>query len=488
MSKSTTSSFALTLKLNTDIEDNAVLAKRFYCGMDIYNCVAKYAQKQIFKLWEDKDYRQLLSERQSAINKKDIAAVNDKLAQIRLSYGLSQYQFYSYVKVKQHRYKKHIDSRTAQAIAKNVWSGCESVLFGKGKKLHFAKYYDFNSMESNSNDTGIRYMNGCMVWNKLIIPVQLDKSDKYECEALKNKVKYCRIVRRPMGTKYHYYLQLILEGVPPTKHVYGTGCVGIDIGTSTCATASKDKVDLFVLGENIASIDKQIRKMQRAMERSKRATNPNNFNPDGTVKKGRLKWNFSKSYKHLRFKKRALEAKRASSLKQAHEVQANEVISQGDNIFVETMCFSGLQRKAKETTKNKKGKFNKKKRFGKSLQNHAPSMFIGIIDRKLGYIGKTIRKVNTKSFRASQYNHITDDYIKKKLSCRWNYFPDGSRVQRDLYSAFLLMNSAEDLNQADRNKCLKTYKAFKKQHDILINHLEQNVNKLPASFGIKESA
>lgn len=325
-----------------------------------------------------------------------------------------------------------------------------------------------------------------MIWNKLKIPVQLDKSDTYEWLALKNRVKYCRIVRKPLGTKYHYYLQLVLEGTPPRKHVYGSGPIGIDIGTSTCATVSKDKVDLFILGENIAKIDKQIARLQRAMERSKRATNPNNFQEDGTIKKDWLTWNFSKGYKQLRFKKKALESKRAAALKQSHEVKANEILSQGDMVFVETMTFKGLQHRAKETTKNRNGRYNRQKRFGTSLKNHAPAMFLSILDRKLGYIDKTLQKVNTKTFRASQYNHVTDDYVKKRLSQRWQYFINKTRCQRDLYSAFLLMNSNEELTKTDRNKCLLTYETFKKQHDILIRTLEQSTNKLPASFGIKK--
>ena len=148
----------------------------------------------------------------------------------------------------------------------------------------------------------------------------------------------------------------------------------------------------------------------------------------------------------------------------------------------------GLQHRMKETTVNKKGRYNHKKRFGKSLKNNSPAAFISIIDRKLGYIGKSIHKVDTRSFRASQYNHVTNDYVKKKLSKRWNYFPDEIKIQRDLYSAFLLMNSNKDMTHTDRDKCIKTFNRFKEQHDELINRLEQSDTKLPSSFGIKKAA
>ena len=45
-----------------------------------------------------------------------------------------------------------------------------------------------------------------------------------------------------------------------------------------------------------------------------------------------------------------------------------KILEQGDNIYVETMNYAGLQSRAKKTEKNDNGKFKKKKRFGKSCQ------------------------------------------------------------------------------------------------------------------------
>ena len=41
-------------------------------------------------------------------------------------------------------------------------------------------------------------------------------------------------------------------------------------------------------------------------------------------------------------------------------------------------------------------------------------------------------------YRASQYDHTADDYIKKKLTDRMYHLVDGTLVQRDWYSSFLL--------------------------------------------------
>lgn len=303
-------------------------------------------------------------------------------------------------------------------------------------------------------------------------------------EALRHHVKYCRIIRKPMGMKYHYYLQLVLEGLPPVKHTYGSGRVGIDIGTSTCAVVSEDRCLLTVIGGDVKCYDREISRLNRRLDRSRRASNPQNYHPDGTVKHGRKQWTYSNAYRKVFMRKKSMESRRADSLRQTQEMLANEILLQGTDIFVEDMSFKGLQRRAKETTINDRGKFNRKSRFGKSLLNHAPARFLTILARKLNYTGKVLNTVNTQTFRASQYNHVTDDYVKKKLSQRGQYI-NGIWIQRDLYSAFLLMNSDKDRSHADRDKCIAAFESFMTNHNKCINDLKSCNKKLPSSFGIR---
>ncbi|MEQ6378364.1 hypothetical protein RZN25_16245 [Bacillaceae bacterium S4-13-56] len=64
-------------------------------------------------------------------------------------------------------------------------------------------------------------------------------------------------------------------------------------------------------------------------------------------------------------------------------------------------------------------------------------MFLSILDRKLGYQGRSLKKIDTYAVKASQFNHLTGEYNKKQLSERWNDFGE-FLIQRDLYSAFLI--------------------------------------------------
>jgi hypothetical protein len=232
-------------------------------------------------------------------------------------------------------------------------------------------------------------------------------------------------------------------------------------------------VKIYELADKVQNIENKKRVIQRKLDRSKRAMNPDNFNSNGTIKKQgnmKVKWIKSNHYIKLKNELKELYRKQADIRKMQHECLANYIISLGDNIYVETMNFSGLQKKLTKTEKNDKGKFKKKKRFGKSLANKAPAMLLTIIDRKLGYYDRVLNKIDTYSVKASQYSHLNGEYKKKKLSERWNYFGD-IKVQRDMYSAFLIMNVDNDLKGINQQKCNERFANFLKLHNIEVKRL-----------------
>ncbi|MCB2333785.1 transposase, partial [Clostridium tagluense] len=269
----------------------------------------------------------------------------------------------------------------------------------------------------------------------------------------------------------------------------GKGNVGIDIGTQTIGIASKYDVKLLELAPEINNIETIKRKLLRKLDRQRRINNPNNFNENGTIKHGvKLIWVKSNKYIKTQNELRDIQRKQADIRKQSHNILANKIVGLGDRILVETMNYKGLQKRSQNTTVNEKtGKFNKKKRFGKSLANKAPSMLLTILDNKLKWNNTELYKVNTYKIKASQYNHFDDKYNKKELSERFNIFNidnEEIRIQRDLYSSFLIMNVKENLEEIDIEKCFSEYGNFKMLHDKEINRLLSSENKKISSMGI----
>lgn len=97
--------------------------------------------------------------------------------------------------------------------------------------------------------------------------------------------------------------------------------------------------------------------------------------------------------------------------------------------------------------------------------SRAPAMLIQVLEQKLSYLGLEVKKINTSQVKASQYDHKADTYKRKQLSERWHVFEDGTSVQRDLYSAFLICYTTETLDGIDRKACLRNYQQFKQLQD-----------------------
>lgn len=476
------SSFVLTLELDTEKWQSDILDKRFNIGRQIYNACLGEILKRHNTMCERKEYQHVVKIPKSTER-------NKKFRELNLKYGLTEYSLHAYVKSQQHNFAKNIDSATAQKIATMAYNAFKKYMFHEAKRVQFKKHNELNSLESKQANAGIRFVSNSLRWNGLKISAIIKKNDDYANEALENKIKYCRVIRKFIRNKYKYYIQIILDGVPPekinaktsnTKHKRGKKKVGLDIGTQTIAISSSNTVKLLELAPNIENTEKEKRLLLRKLDRQRRMSNPNNYSVDGTIKKQgnkKVLWVYSKKYIKTKNKLKDIYRKQADIRKQDHEKLANYIISLGNEIYVEDMNFRALQKRAKETTINSKtGKFNKKKRFGKSLANKAPSMLLTILDNKLKYNNNELYKVNTRKVRVSQYNHIPDTYIKKELKDRWNNL-DGLKIQRDLYSAFLLMNIKGNLKEVDRDLCFRTFDGFIKLHDEEINRIRNIDNK-----------
>ncbi|MCB2308444.1 transposase [Clostridium estertheticum] len=487
------SNYILTLKLNTEKYQENILNKRLEISRSIYNSCLGELFKRYNHMRESKEYEKV-------INMVKGKERNKKFNELNKRYNLTEYSFHKYVKCIQKYFKDNVDSFTAQKIASRCFSAFQKLMLHQSNRVYFKKYGEMNSVEGKSNKTGIRFIGNKLRWNGLDINVIINKNDEYAQVSLLNKTKYCRVVRKLIRGKYKYYVQLILEGIPPIKYNKETGEVRnkigdgkalIDIGTRTIAISSKNEVKLLELCPEVENIEHEKNILLRKLDRQRRSNNPNNYNENGTIKKGvmtnlkkiKLTWIKSNKYIKTQNELREVQRKQAYIRKQSHEKLANYIISLGDRILVETMNYKGLQLRVKETTVNTNGKFNKKKRFGKSLANKAPAMLLTILDNKLKWHNTKLTKINTYKVKASQYNHIEDKYVKKKLSERWNDFGE-FKIQRDLYSSFLIMNVKDNLEEIDKELCFKQFDNFRKLHDKEILKIQSSSINLISSMGI----
>lgn len=461
------------------------LKKMMDTAAALRNTAKSEALKRLNKVLHDRQYQALQAEyakRKSADAGADVSDLSEGYRDVYSRYGYSEYSLQEYMKKARDHYHGIIGSQVCQNIASQAFRAVDNIRTGKSKKVSFQSRGADTSVEGKTAATGIAYIgDACIrIPGKRIYPLIVKRNDTYAQEALKHKVKYVRLVRKTIRGKQRYFAQLVMEGVPPRKKTlrYGSGRVGIDEGTTTIAIASDTEVSIEELAPGTAADEKELRRLNRAIDRSMRANNPGSYNADGTTKKGRHTWKISNRCRKLKIARQELHRKSAARRKVSHNTMANRIIAMGTDIRVEDMRIAALSKRSKKTVKNKtNGRTASKKRYGKTIMSRAPASLIAAIDRKLGYIGLSVKRINTKNARASQYDHKDNTYKKKPLSQRWHVFSDGTKVQRDMYSAFLIRNTTDTLDGIDRKACINEFDAFKKLHDQTIVQLRnQNIS------------
>ena len=500
--------------------EQMIRTKRYKKTMNEYFEITEKISKINNKI-DNTDDKKLLRELKNLKKQleDDKKLISNQLEDIRIDFNI--FKSY-YTKKAEFLYKNiftNLNSILALKVVDRCWLQFEKLMFkSKTKKIKFKKYGFLPSLEGKQAERCIvlkQNVNGLYI-NTLgesfelkiknndiytknlleLIKVYMNDSENIEnvnIDRVTNgqkpldtyRIIFNRIVIKRIRNKFRFYVQILYEGRPwkldkngNLKNKQGTGRIGIDYGTSTIAVVSESKVIYKNLAEeanNLKHLERQLKILQRKMDRSRRFNNPDCFNSDGTYKKGTKIKVKSRNYKKILKQFREINRKLSCIKKYEIGRDANIIRSLGDQIYGERMNFQGLAKRSKNTTVNQNtGKINKKKRFGKSISNRCPGLMVSILKNKFG---NGYHEVNTWEFKASQYNHITNTCIKKKLSQRiqeLDYNGETITIQRDLYSAFLLMNSNNTLDKPDLNLCNITFKNFIVNHTICINNLKAN--------------
>ena len=467
-------SFAMEFELITGGQEINFLEKHFNIGSNIYNLCLDRCIKQLNKLKRDKEYRKFekaLKTVSRKLEKKNLSqdeikrlkeikiSCNNKIKELEKEYQFTENDIQKYAKVPREFVGKLINSNIVQKIASTAFDAAKKIQYRKAKKVKFKKKGEI-SLEGKNNSTGfifdIRTMK-LKLGKKLFC--NLKTIDEKQQNCFKNRIKFCRVLKRYIRGTRRYFLQIVFEGTPETDFQIGEGEVGLDIGTSTVALSSNDEVKLLKLSETEQETRK-IRILQRSLDRKRRKANPDNYDENGRIKKKRKGWKLSKNYFRELNKLKEVYRKKRDKDNQHKNILVKFILSQGDTVKTEKTSVNSWKSKSKKTVINKSnGKIVSKKRFGKSVNNNAPGTFIRKIEEKLSYFGKELIKINPFKTKASQFNHISQKFKKCSLEVRFKELIQGIVVQRDLYSAFLIKN-VENLSEYNMEKINQQFAEF----------------------------
>src|SRR5207237_10042 len=139
-----------------------------------------------------------------------------------------------------------------------------------------------------------------------------------------------------------YFAQLIVEGLPylKPKHSVGAGTLGLDLGPSTIAIVPQEgEARLLSFCAELTPNQQKKRRLQRKLDRQRRANNPQNYDQQGRVRKGQLAWKHSQGYKTTRRRLASQERKLAAHRKSLHGRLVHEVVACGSTIITEHLSY-----------------------------------------------------------------------------------------------------------------------------------------------------
>ena len=477
-----TQTFILELPVKVDDSEARTILRKFEYARQLYNAVLGSALGRLQQMRQDTRWK----EARAMPKGKER---NDLFKTLVRQYRLSEYDLHA--TIAQHRSgsgrKSELGINEAQKIASRVYQSVHRYQLGSGGRPRFkSASRGLQSIEGKTNTTGLKFKaeQSVLDWCRHHYRVMVAPSDNYIQHALRKdgskefkRIKYCRLKRKIIKGRQRFFLDLIIEGVPPFKHAYAptTERLSIDPGPQEIAVFS----DRFVGKINVAPtahIDEaKIRRIQRSMDRSLRQNNAAAYQANGTLLKG-TKLTKTKNYQKRANKLRECHRVAAATRRCEHGKVINLLLSLAGDIRVEKNSWKAFQ----------------KGHFGKSLGKSGIAGFIEQLKSKAESASSKVVEVNPYRLKLSQYDPYTNSYAKKSLAQRWHRFGDTDEwIQRDILSALLLQCADIDLEKHNLPKIKKTLEGAKqllRDAGYVISKPSSNGNHCDCAFAPEPQA
>ena len=382
---------------------------------------------------------------------------------------LREYDLHSRAKKYWKNYSYHIQSSIAQKIATQLYKWVNFIASNKWKTLNKKQWFQFNSIEWKANTTGTRCKK--INWKYYFVywdfKKELNFKDEYQFENFNfDNIAYCRLVRKQFRRNYKYYLQLVMKWTSSKKKTISKQKAWVDFWLNAIALVREDNQCKLFHTWNANFHQERIARLQKIISQEYITLNPDCYDEDWKIKEwAKLKANWKIAY--LMKIINCLRRKQAKKHNNEINTLVKEILAFAWDLISEEMDFKKI-RKSKEY-----------KWLAKMIQFCTPWLLKSKLEENV-----ELTFVDKYNYKASQYNHLTNEYIKPKLSDRtkkiWKNI-----IQRDLYSAYLLLNHKKNLKEINRKKCIENFNTFLTNHNELISTLKQSWLTYPQSFWLE---
>ena len=445
----------ITIPLKTEKWQEDVLNSRFGVCRDIYNAMLNDKLKALEKMQENPEYARavdIISAIQGCRNAEERKKLKEELGykealetrrNIHSEYGFTEFSFTKVATHYRSIYKDIIPTNLMiLSVAKPMWAAFDRLLNGKGetfkrgfgdddgraKTVHFKRRDGIRSLVTDGL-SGIRVLDEFDKTTKkmhpghpyhiqfsskkgktLNISLKFPKNNLFLQDMLERDIKQVRVQRKMVRGKYKYELILCVAGKPAEKrdrngnlkHPVKNAPLGIYIDTTSITIAADDGTTETIKlseGYDMSRYDEQIKEINRKMDASRRAMNPDNYNADGTIKTGkgendegtRLRWNNSKTYRRLQIRKSNIERIVKEQRKMNADIITHRILALGNKITVNDMNFAAVSQIF----------------GGKTIGRNAPSQIITklteVAERSGGYVNKVKMKAEKEDRERDGY-------------------------------------------------------------------------------------
>jgi hypothetical protein len=181
MKKNKTPSFILELPLKVSNKDEKELLPRFESARQLYNAVLGEAKKRCMLVKQSKLFQQARKlDKEDKLRKELFQKSKD-------AYDFNDYSLQKFIGILRHNLKNNLDIHTAQKLSTRAFHAVEKILYAKSKKVRFKSYGQLKSVESKSNDAGIRWREQKIKWNGLSLNVIINYKDEVIKYGLEHK-------------------------------------------------------------------------------------------------------------------------------------------------------------------------------------------------------------------------------------------------------------------------------------------------------------
>jgi len=350
-----------------------------------------------------------------------------------------------------------IDSRIALALASEVLAEVEAHAYRRAGQPRFRRAIDRDVVWGNDNRAGLRYLEveQAIIWPQ---PQRGKRKDlriglppawrfgrpQHEKHLAGKRVVRVGLKREMIRGRIAWFALICIAGRPyRSPQPAPRKIIGIDFGPSRVAVSARGVGEVIELItdaelESEKEAARKRRHRQRALDRSRRAMNPDAYDDQGRAIRGKRPRKTSKRGRRLAGRDRDSARKAATRRRQRGQRIARQIVSQGRNIALERIDYSAWQRSW----------------FGRRMSLTVPGQLEQQLRRESALVGGKV--IELPLDLALSQHCLCGARVKKPLSVRTHACPrcglggNGAPLDRDLFSAFLARLCAQNPGKALR--------------------------------------